>query len=597
MMPTTRLLRARTQALLLAFALIALVAPIAMAAPGTVIYDSQPTPLPGNIPSRAFQATQTTEFGDQILFAAGPRELGMASVVFSSWACETGAWNTGDCASEAGATFSHPITLNLYEVDAAAPTGVGALITSVTQDVAVPFRPSADPVNCPPTPDVPGGWLGPTGLCHNGFAFVVEFDLGGVTVPDEIIYSIAFNTNTFGSPPMGAPGPYDSLNVGLVASPTTGTDSDPNEVFANTPAPPSGTDGFRAQSGTDPGSEPGFTPAVRFTTIETPDPPVITTTTLPNGTVGMAYSANVAGTTSTPPITWSVTGGSLPPGLTMATDGTISGAPATQGTFTFTVTATDAVPLTTTKDFMITIGPPAPVADLVGLVDPATGIWRLRGAAGGVTTFYYGNPGDVPFAGDWDCDGDDTPGLYRQSDGFVYLRNSNTQGIADIRFFFGNPGDIPMAGDFNNDGCDTVGIYRPSNTTFYVINELGANNGGLGPADFSFIFGNPGDKPFVGDFNDDGIDTIGLHRESTGLVYFRQTNTTGVADSQFFYGNPGDRFVAGDWVIVDGIDTPGVFRPSNATFFLRSSNTQGVGDQSFVFGEGTNLPIAGKWAP
>ena len=231
---------------------------------------------------------------------------------------------------------------------------------------------------------------------------------------------------------------------------------------------------------------------------------------------------------------------------------------------------------------------------MVGLVDPVTGVWSLRGAAGGVTTFFYGNPGDVPFVGDWDGDGDDTPGLYRQSDGFVYLRNSNSQGIADIRFFFGNPGDIPMAGDFNNDGFDTVSIYRPSEARFYVINKLGANNGGLGPADFSFIFGNPVDKPFVGDFNGDGIDTIGLHRESTGIVYFRQTNTQGNADAQFFYGNPGDRFVAGDWVTVDNVDTPGIFRPSNATFFLRNSNTQGVGDVSFPFGDANDLPIAGS---
>ena len=130
-----------------------------------------------------------------------------------------------------------------------------------------------------------------------------------------------------------------------------------------------------------------------------------------------------------------------------------------------------------------------------------------------------------------------------------------------------------------------------------MINKLGANNGGLGPADFSFIFGNPEDKPFVGDFNGDGIDTIGLHRESTGIVYFRQTNTSGVADAQFFYGNPDDRFVAGDWVIVDGIDTPGVFRPSNATFFLRNSNTQGVGNVSFPFGDANDLPIAGSGLP
>jgi len=49
--------------------------------------------------------------------------------------------------------------------------------------------------------------------------------------------------------------------------------------------------------------------------------------------------------------------------------------------------------------------------------------------------------------------------MYRESDGYVYLRNSNTQGIADIRSFFGNPGDIPIVGDFDADGCDTS-IYR-----------------------------------------------------------------------------------------------------------------------------------------
>jgi hypothetical protein len=502
-----RRLRGRKYAVLVVFALVAVPALAAMAAPGTVRYDSQPSPLPGNITSEAFQAQQMSEFGDQIILAAGPTELGKASVVFSSWACQTGTTGAGgNCMSTPGATFPHPITFNIYAVDATDPTGVGALLKTVTQTVAVPFRPSADPA-CAAN----GGWGAPD--CFNGFAFTVEFALDGVMVPDEIIFSVAFNTSGFGDPPVGAPGPYDSLNVGVVTTPPAlGTDVDPNVLFTNTTFPlPGSPVAFQA----DPDFDPGLTPAVRFTTIETPDPPV----------------------------------------------------------------------------------PPAPAADLVGLVDPTTGVWSLRGAAGGVTTFYYGNPGDVPFAGDWDGDGDDTPGLYRQSDGFVYLRNSNTQGIADIRFFFGNPGDIPMAGDFDNDGFDTVSIYRPSEARFYVINELGANNGGLGPADFSFIFGNPADKPFVGDFNNDGIDTIGLHRESTGIVYFRQTNTQGNADAEFFYGNPGDRFVAGDWVLVDGIDTPGVFRPSNATFFLRNSNTQGIGDLSFQFGDANDLPIAGVWAP
>jgi hypothetical protein len=232
-------------------------------------------------------------------------------------------------------------------------------------------------------------------------------------------------------------------------------------------------------------------------------------------------------------------------------------------------------------------------ADTVGLVDPLTGEWRLRGLDGTVTGFFYGNPGDVPFMGDWDCDGVDTPGLFRQSDAFAYLRNSNSQGIADIRFFFGNPSDIPLAGDFDGNGCDSLSIYRPSEQRFYIINQLGANEGGLGPAEFSFLFGDPNDKPFVGDFDGDGIDEVGLHRESTGFVYYRNTLDTGVASNQFFFGDPGDRFVAGDWGVVDGTDTPAMFRPSNTTFFFRHTNTQGNADASFVFGQPTWLPVAG----
>ena len=185
--------------------------------------------------------------------------------------------------------------------------------------------------------------------------------------------------------------------------------------------------------------------------------------------------------------------------------------------------------------------------DGYGLVDPATGIWHLYEGGVQSTEFYFGDPGDYPFMGDWDCNDIDTPGLYRQSDGYVYLRNTNTQGTADVSFFFGDPGDVPIAGDFNGDGCDTVSIYRPSNQTFYIINKLGTKDGGLGAADYSYVFGDPGDQPFVGDYNGDGTDTPGLHRATTGLVYYRNTNTTGVAHNTFIFGDPGDRFVTGDW--------------------------------------------------
>jgi len=238
-------------------------------------------------------------------------------------------------------------------------------------------------------------------------------------------------------------------------------------------------------------------------------------------------------------------------------------------------------------------GEPGGRTSTIGLVDPSTGSWRLYDHNGGlVAHFLFGNPGDTPFLGDWDCDGIETPGLYRRSDGFVYLRNANTQGVADMQFFFGNPGDIPLVGDFNGDGCDTVSIYRPSEGRVFIINRLGADDGRLGAAELNYYFGNPGDKPFVGDFDGNGTETVGLHRESTGFVYFRLTHTEGASNSQFYFGDPGDQLIAGDWT-GNGVYTPALFRSSSTTLFYRFTNTEGNADHNWVGGQAGWIPVAG----
>jgi SpoIID/LytB domain protein len=229
-----------------------------------------------------------------------------------------------------------------------------------------------------------------------------------------------------------------------------------------------------------------------------------------------------------------------------------------------------------------------PGADRSVLHEPGTGKWRYYNSAGTLVELYFGNPGDYGFMGDWDCDGIDTPGLYRRSDGYVYLRNSNTQGIADVSFFFGNPGDLPLAGDFDGDGCDTVSIYRPGEGQFYIINHLGSADTGLGAADFSYYYGNPGDAPFMGDWDGDGIDTPGLRRDSNGFVYLRHSNSQGNADLEYFYGDSGDMVFTGDWD-ADGDDTLGLYRPANGTIYLRNTNTTGIADSSYGVGGGMQV--------
>jgi hypothetical protein len=234
--------------------------------------------------------------------------------------------------------------------------------------------------------------------------------------------------------------------------------------------------------------------------------------------------------------------------------------------------------------------------DTVGLVDVSQGMWHLRDSSGAITSFWYGNPGDLPIAGDWDGDGVATPGLYRQSDGFFYSRNSNSTGIADAECFAGNPEDVPVVGDWDGDGDDNLGIYRPSEQKFYLF-TITCTGSPMGAAQIELLFGNPGDKPVAGDWDGDGIDEPGLHRESTGFFYWRNTLDTGIASGEIFFGDPADRFASGDWGSVDNIDTPAVFRPSNLTFYFRHTLTQGIADSQFTWNTAGSgwLPVSGDF--
>jgi hypothetical protein len=235
---------------------------------------------------------------------------------------------------------------------------------------------------------------------------------------------------------------------------------------------------------------------------------------------------------------------------------------------------------------------PIGVPDSLGFVDAQTSQYLLPTTDGELASLYFGVPGDEPFLGDWDCDGIDTPGLYRVSDGFVYLRNSNTIGVADIKFFMGEAGDRPLVGDFNGDGCDSVSVYRPGTGQVFIANQLGTEGQGIA-AENEFFFGNPGDRPFPGDFDGDGRTDIGLHRESTGLVYVRFDFSTGPAELDFFYGEPQDRILTGDWN-GDGTETVGLYRPADRFLYLSNANRQQEADVSYQFGEPGWIPVSGR---
>lgn len=84
-------------------------------------------------------------------------------------------------------------------------------------------------------------------------------------------------------------------------------------------------------------------------------PPAVVNSSFPPGIVGTQYAQSLAAVGGVAPYSWSLAGGSLPPGLTLSSIGVIAGVPATAGTYQFTLTVTDARQQTGSRTLSITI--------------------------------------------------------------------------------------------------------------------------------------------------------------------------------------------------------------------------------------------------
>ena len=172
------------------------------------------------------------------------------------------------------------------------------------------------------------------------------------------------------------------------------------------------------------------------------------------------------------------------------------------------------------------------------------------------------------------------------------LRNTLNAGGANQTFDFGVPGDFPIAGDFSNSGVRTVGVVR--NTRHGVAGATSLSwhirqIEGAGDPDLVIKYGQPGDIPVVGDWNGNGVHTIGVVRGNRWLL--RNANRAGDPDLDFVFGQPGDIPVVGDW---NGDGTTGIGMVRGSRWLLRNSPSAGGPDFDFTF-SGSGRPVTGDW--
>ena len=208
-----------------------------------------------------------------------------------------------------------------------------------------------------------------------------------------------------------------------------------------------------------------------------------------------------------------------------------------------------------------------------------------------------GDADDRPVVGDWDGDGKDDIGIYGpiwERDPLAIARDPGlpnpdnhpdtkpknippierdaTNGarvmkltsfgqqrvdVVDHVFGTGDGVDTPIAGDWNGNGIRSIGYFNAGTWQFDINGD-----GRFDFEDATAQFGQTGDIPLVGDFNGDGIEEIAVYRAGTWLIDTNGNRELDATDKTFMLGDANDKPVVGDFD-GDGIDEPGLYREAN----------------------------------
>jgi hypothetical protein len=190
-------------------------------------------------------------------------------------------------------------------------------------------------------------------------------------------------------------------------------------------------------------------------------------------------------------------------------------------------------------------------------------------------------------------------GVYSQT-GNYWLAYDNSVSVkfpSDLSVLYGNGALQPIVGDWDGDGNEGIGLFSPTSGTFWLQDDTFPSPQSADLSISNFTITDAGDTTnqiaFAGDFNGDDIDDVGLYDPATGTWRIRHSLDTGTADRTFVYGDPGLLPVVGNWDNTGG-DGVGVYT-SSGNFWLKNLPQAGAHNFLVPFGDGTLTPVVGEW--
>lgn len=146
----------------------------------------------------------------------------------------------------------------------------------------------------------------------------------------------------------------------LSLAPTTGSSNGSTTATLNCAGVPAGSDSDTITVSSTTANISNSPRAVGVSLTRYTPPSITSTSPLPSGTVGAAYSAPLSGTGGLLPYSWTLLSGAMCNGLTLNSNGSITGTPTTAETCNFTLRMTDSQPITADRAFSITISTSTP---------------------------------------------------------------------------------------------------------------------------------------------------------------------------------------------------------------------------------------------
>jgi len=254
-----------------------------------------------------------------------------------------------------------------------------------------------------------------------------------------------------------------------------------------------------------------------------------------------------------------------------------------------------------------------------------------------------GRAGAIPVTGDFNGDGQADIGVFIDGEWFVDLNSNGRWDAADLWAKLGGAGDQPVVGDWDGDGKSDIGVWgaawagdnaavaagtslpdadsastdsasTDSASTESASTESSPDTHVAAPAprgvrilqrtadgkvrsdavDHVFNFGGPDAIAVVGDFNGDGIDTIGLFSGGRWLIDTDGDGKWNEQETEHIYGGAGDTPVVGD-LNGDGIDEIGIVRNGSWQFDTNNNHVLDEGDVQLRLGGERDAPVVGDF--